>query len=60
MARRLRNLFKAIDIDKGKVIFEEELNRGVTNLIPDSFFVKKSPHFIKRKEQNYLVCSLKE
>jgi hypothetical protein len=58
--RRLRNLFKIIDIDKGKVIFEEELNRGVTNLIPDSFFVKGNLLFLLKEKAELLVCSLKE
>jgi hypothetical protein len=58
--RKMKNLFKAVDIHNGKVIFEEELNRGVTNLIPDSFFIKDNLLFLLKEKTELLVCSLRE
>ncbi|MDO8549136.1 MAG: DUF4905 domain-containing protein [Ignavibacteria bacterium] len=55
-----RNIFKAVDIDNGKVIFEEELNRGVKNFVPDSFFIKDNLIFLLKEKTELLVCSIKE
>ncbi|HSP88838.1 MAG TPA: DUF4905 domain-containing protein, partial [Ignavibacteriaceae bacterium] len=46
----MRNIFKAVDIDKIKVIFEEELNRGVKNFVPDSFFIKDNLIFLLKEK----------
>jgi hypothetical protein len=56
----LKNIFKAVDIDKGKVIFEEELNRGVKNFVPDSFFIKNNLLFLLKEKTELLVCSIKK
>ena len=56
----MRNIFKAVDIDNGKVIFEEELNRGVKNFVPDSFFIKDDLLFLLKEKTELLVCSIKK
>ncbi len=56
----MKNIFKAVDIDKRKVIFEEELNSGVKNLVPDSFFTKDDLIFLLKEKTELLVYSLKE
>ncbi|OGU75265.1 MAG: hypothetical protein A2V93_00980 [Ignavibacteria bacterium RBG_16_34_14] len=56
----MKNIFKAVDIDKGKVIFEEELNRGVKNFVPDSFFIKDDLLFLLKEKTELLVCSIKK
>lgn len=56
----MKNIFKIVDIDKGKVIFEEELNRGVKSFIPDSFFIKDNLLFLLKEKTELIVCSLRE
>ncbi len=56
----MRNIFKVIDIDNGKVIFEEELNSGVKNFVPDSFFIKNDFIFLLKEKTELLVCSIKK
>ena len=58
--KEMKNIFKTVDIDNGKVIFEEELNRGVKSFIPDSFFVKDNLLFLLKEKTELLVCSLRE
>jgi hypothetical protein len=60
LGNEMRNIFKAVDIDNGKVIFEEELNRGVKNFVPDSFFIKNDLIFLLKEKTELLVCSIKE
>lgn len=54
----LKNIFKVIDIDSGKVIFEEELNDGLKAFVPDSFFMKDNFIFILKGKKKLLVCSV--
>jgi len=56
----MMNVFKIVDINKRKVIFEEELNRGVKNFIPDSFFIKNNLMFLLKEKTELIVCSIKE
>ena len=53
-------LIDNLDIDNGKVIFEEELNRGVKNFVPDSFFIKDDLLFLLKEKTELLVCSIKK
>jgi hypothetical protein len=54
----LKNLFKAVDIDSGKVIFEEELNSGIKAFVPDSFFIRDDFIFLLKGKNKLLVCSI--
>jgi|SRR5690606_1764255 len=56
----MKNIFKAVDIDKRKIIFDMELNRGVKNFIPDSFFIKDNLLFLLKEKSELIVCSLPE
>ena len=42
----LRNVFKAVDLSKGKYILEEVLTSKTTAYVPDSFFVKDDLLFL--------------
>ena len=55
---RLRNLFKAIEIDYGKVIFEEVLNDDTKTFVPDSFFLKDDLIFLLKNKTKVVVCSI--
>lgn len=54
----MKKIFKVIDIDTGKVIFEEELERGVKNYIPDSFFIKDDLLFLIKNKSRLITCSI--
>lgn len=54
----MNNIFNAVDIGKGKVIFVEELNKGVKNFIPDSFFIKDNKLFLLKEKTELVVCSI--
>jgi len=56
----MRNLFNTVDINTGKVIFEEELNRGISSYIPDSFFVKDDLLFLIKNKSELVTCSIKK
>jgi hypothetical protein len=53
---RLRNLFKAIEIDSGKVIFKEVLNDDTKTFVPDSFFLKDNLIFLLKNKVKIIVC----
>ena len=55
---KLRNLFKAIDIESEKVIFEEVLNDETQAFVPDSFFVKGNFIFLLKNKVKLVVCSV--
>ena len=42
----LKNIFKAVDLSKGKYILEETLNSSTNAFAPDSFFVKDNLLFL--------------
>ncbi|MDR3668056.1 MAG: DUF4905 domain-containing protein [Ignavibacteriaceae bacterium] len=52
---KLQNCFKALDIRLKKVIFEEILNKDITNYIPDSFFLINDLVFLLKEKENLLV-----
>lgn len=55
---KLKNNFKIIDIDSGKIILEVLLNRGITSYIPDSFFVRDGLLFLIKDKSRLEVYSL--
>lgn len=57
---KLRNNFKAIEVDSGKILFEETLNKESNVLIPDSFFMRENLLFLLREKSALVVCSLKD
>lgn len=54
----LTNVFKAIDIESGKVIFEEKLNDNAKAFVPDSFFIKDMFLFLLKEKSDLIVCKL--
>ena len=54
----MKNIFKAVDIEAGKVIFEEELNTAVKAFIHDSFFVKNNLLFLLKDKTKFITCSI--
>jgi len=42
----LNNLFKAVDLSKGKYILEEVINKETSLFLTDSFFVKDNLLFL--------------
>jgi hypothetical protein len=56
---KLRNLFKAIEIDSGNVIFEEVLNDETKAFVPDSFFLKDNLIFLLKNKVKVIVCSVR-
>lgn len=55
---KLNNNFKAIEIDTGKVIFEDVVNAGITSYIPDSFFLRDNLLFLIKNKTELKVFSL--
>ncbi len=56
----MRNLFNTVDISTGKVIFEEELNRGIRSYVPDSFFIKDDLLFLIKNKSELITCSIEK
>ena len=56
---KLRNLFKAIEIDSGNVIFEEVLNDETKAFVPDSFFLKGNLILLLKNKVKVVVCSIR-
>lgn len=54
----MKNIFRVVDIDAGKVIFEVELNTGVKNYVPDSFFIKDDLLFLIKNKSKLITCSI--
>ncbi|MFO7447099.1 MAG: DUF4905 domain-containing protein [Ignavibacteriaceae bacterium] len=54
----LNNIFRAIDIVSGKVIFEEVLNKQARTPIPESFFMKNNFIFLLKEKTKLLVCAV--
>jgi hypothetical protein len=52
---KLQNCFKALDIRLKKVIFEEILNKEITNFIPDSFFMINNLIFMLKEKEEIIV-----
>jgi len=52
---KLQNCFKALDIHSKKVIFEEILNKEITNFIPDSFFLINDLIFLLKEKEKLFV-----
>ena len=55
---KLNNNFRTIEIDSGKVIFEDVVNSGITSYIPDSFFIKNNLLFLIKHKTELVVFSL--
>jgi hypothetical protein len=55
---KMNNIFRAVDIKAGKVIFEEELNKGVKVFIHDSFFIKNDLLFLLKDKTKFITCSI--
>lgn len=56
--RKMNNIFRAVDIEAGKVIFEEELNTGIKVFIQDSFFIKNDLLFLLKDKTKFITCSI--
>lgn len=54
----LNNKFITIDINSGKNIFEEVLNKKIKALIPDSFFMIDDTLFLLKNKNEVIVCSV--
>ncbi len=54
----MKNIFRAVDIESGKVIFEEELNKGIKVFIPDSFFIINDLLFLLKEKTGFITCSI--
>ncbi len=57
---RYNNIFIAVDLDSGKVLLKETLNKKIENLMPDSFFVRDKLLFLlydKTKFGAYLITT---
>jgi hypothetical protein len=52
---KLQNNFRALDISSKKVIFEEILNKEITNYIPDSFFLINDLVFLLKEKEMLFV-----
>ena len=57
---KLRNNFKAIDLNPVKILFEETLNKESNVFIPDSFFIRENLLFLLKEKSGLVVCSLKD
>jgi hypothetical protein len=55
---KMNNIFRAVDIEAGKVIFEEELNTGIKVFIQDSFFIKNNLLFLLKDKTKFITCSI--
>ncbi len=55
---KLNNNFSIIEIDGGKIIFEDVINSGITSYIPDTFFIKDNLLFLIKDKIELLVYSL--
>ena len=54
----MKNVFRAVDIESGKVIFEEELNSGIKVFVPDSFFIVDNLLFLLKEKTGFITCSI--
>jgi hypothetical protein len=52
---KVQNCFKALDIHFKKIIFEEILNKEITNFIPDSFFLINDLIFLLKEKEKLFV-----
>lgn len=55
---KLNNIFRVIDINGGKIIFEDAVNTGITSYIPDSFFIKDNLLFLIKQKTELMAYSL--
>jgi hypothetical protein len=55
----LKNIFRVVEIESGKVIFTEVLNKIANAAVPDSFFMKNNYIFLLVDKTKLLVCSIK-
>jgi Domain of unknown function (DUF4905) len=56
----MKNIFRAVDIESGKVIFEEELNSRIKVFVPDSFFIINDLLFLLKEKTGFITCSINE
>jgi hypothetical protein len=54
----LKNQLKIVDINSGKFIYEETLNKKSNSYVPDSFFIKDDLIFILIEKNLLKVCSI--
>lgn len=54
----MKNIFRAVDIESGNVIFEEELNSGIKVFVPDSFFIIDDLLFLLKEKNEFITCSI--
>ncbi len=57
---KLRNNFKAVDIDSGNIIFDIILINESQAFVPDSFFVKNELIFMLVENVKLIVCLIKK
>jgi hypothetical protein len=57
---KLQNCFKALDIRDKKVIFNQILNKEITNFIPDSFFLINNLIFLLKEKEKLVVYLITE
>jgi hypothetical protein len=55
---KLNNKFRVIEIDSGKIIFEDVLNTGITSYIPESFFIRDNLLFLIKDKVELMVFPL--
>ncbi|HZW38444.1 MAG TPA: DUF4905 domain-containing protein [Ignavibacteriaceae bacterium] len=54
----MNNIFKAIDLNKEKTIFDEVLDSKTNKYIPDAFFVKDNYLFLIKDKEKLIVCTI--
>ncbi len=55
---KLDNIFRIIEIDEGKFIFEDVVNSGISSYIPDTFFIKDNFLFLIKDKIELIVYLL--
>jgi len=55
---KLDNIFRIIEIEGGKIIFEYMVNSGISSYIPDTFFIKDNLLFLIKDKIELMVYSL--
>ena len=54
----MKNIFRAVDIESGNIIFEEKLNSGIKIFVPDSFFIIDDLLFLLKEKNGFITCSI--
>lgn len=56
---KLRNLFRAVDLETGNILVDRVLNKYTETFIPDSFFIKKGLLFLLIEKVGLVVYEIK-